>query len=95
MEGGDAWGLAPDGADAALFLGTAAPELAAAALAASSSDAGEGSGAGGSSGLVPLEASYWPTFTHRQLSSTRQLQRFTNQVRHPPLCCKCQQAAPL
>ncbi|GAB4814318.1 hypothetical protein N2152v2_001364 [Parachlorella kessleri] len=30
--------------------------------------------------LLPLEASYWPTFLHRQLASTRQRQRFTNQV---------------
>ena len=48
------------------------------ALAAGSSRSGGGSVA--ASGLLPLEASYWPTFTHHQLSSTRQLQRFTNQA---------------
>ena len=35
---------------------------------------------GGEVAVAPLEAGWWPTFTHRQLSSSRQLQRFTNQV---------------
>lgn len=39
------------------------------------SSGGSGAGAG-----TPLEAGWWPTYVHRQLDSTRALQRFCNAV---------------
>lgn len=53
-------------------------------MTSSNSSGSSGGGREGAGGLVPLEASYWPTFLHRQLSSTRQLQRFTNQASEWP-----------
>lgn len=64
-----------------LAAGRGSPRLPSAEAAARGGGESSSSSGGGGSGLVPLEASYWPTFTHRQLSSTRQLQRFTNQAR--------------
>ena len=48
----------------------------------STDGSGGSSGAGSDAGSAarPLEAGWWPTFVHRQLGSTRQLQRFTNGV---------------
>ena len=49
----------------------------AAALVALARDGTSSSGSGSS---APLEAGWWPTFVHRQLGSSRQLQRFCNAV---------------
>ena len=66
-----------------------APPAAAAAGQISSAAVGmpSGSGSSGASSTSsspgsgsPLEAGWWPTFVRAQLSSTRQLQRFANQV---------------
>lgn len=44
------------------------------------SSSGAPSSDGPSTSSRPLEAGWWPTFVHRQLGSTRQLQRFANGV---------------
>ena len=52
------------------------PDAAPAAGTASEGRASPGDG----ERTAPLEAGLWPTFVHSQLGSTRQLQRFANQV---------------
>ncbi|PRW44374.1 DUF3685 family [Chlorella sorokiniana] len=49
----------------------------------STGSSGSSSSAGGEAASTaprPLEAGWWPTYVHRQLGSTRQLQRFANGV---------------
>jgi hypothetical protein len=73
---------AQDSALAPPSAATAAqPNNAAIGMPSGSSGSGAGTSSSSSPGSgSPLEAGWWPTFVRAQLGSTRQLQRFANQV---------------
>ena len=73
-------GGSPPPAELVLSLATAAAAGGPAATWTGATGSVDGGSSGGGS-LSPLEASWWPVFLNPQLSSTRQLQRFMNQVR--------------